>query len=274
MKRVVFAAALLFATSLPAQEPAAPRVYELADVETQPVPTNLETLRTALESTYPAARQAAGQGATVAVAFVLGADGTPRELSVTQSTDAAFDSATVAAMALLRFTPATVGGQPVAVRVEVPVQWEPAAPAEDFTGTGNAAAAPEVAPDGVRIYLLSELDEMPRPANLPALRRELERMYPHELRDASITGLVQVSFVISEQGEVGSASITSTSDSRFNEATLQAVRVLRFRPGRVDGRAVRTRVELPIQWQVDRAEQARPPRIFEPGEPGDRPDRD
>jgi TonB family protein len=279
MKRVVFTAALLFATSLHAQESAVPRVYELADVETRPVPTNLERLRAALESTYPAEKQAAGQGATVSVAFVLGADGTPRDLTVMQSTDAAFDSATLAAMALLRFTPATVGGQPVAVRVEVPVQWKPAAPAEaqtaDFTGVGvtETEREPEIAPDGVRVYSLSEVDEMPRPTNLPALRRELKRVYPHELRDAAIRGLVQVSFVISEHGEVGTATVTSSNDPRFNEVTQQAIRVLRFRPGRLGGRAVRTRVELPIQWQVDREEEVRPPRIFEPDAPGDRSDR-
>ncbi len=270
MTRVIFTAALLFATSLYAQESAAPRVYELADVATQPVPANLETLRAALESTYPAEKQAAGQGATVSVAFVLGADGTPRDLTVMQSTDAAFDSATLAAMALLRFTPATVGGQPVAVRVEVPVQWEPAAPAEAQDGglladeAAAGMAATDSMGDGVRVYSLRDVDPQPRPTNLPALRRELERLYPPALRDAAISALVQVAFVITERGEVGRAWVTSSKDPRFNEATLQAIRVLRFRPGRVNGRAVRTRVELPIQWRVDRTEAVRPPRLPDP----------
>lgn len=255
MKRTLLAAALCCAaTPALAQEPAPGRVYELAEVETQPVPANLDDLRAALEATYPAGKRAAGQGARVSVAFVLSPDGVPRDLSVTQSTDAAFDSATVAGLALLRFTPATVEGRPVAVRVEVPVQWEPgddAVPPAPADGPeASAGAGVPASLDGVRVYTLAELDEVPSPSNLPALRREMERLFPAALRNAGIQGQVQVRFVITEQGAVVGAAVISTNDPRFNAVTLEAVRALRFRPGRIAGRAVRTQVDLPIEWNV------------------------
>jgi protein TonB len=126
---------------------------------------------------------------------------------------------------------------------------EPAVPQgyETRGGAGLAMDADSIA-DGVRVYALEEVDQAPHPTNIAALRQELERVYPSMLRDVSVKGVVQVAFVVSEQGEVGRAWVTSSSDPRINQATLQAIRVLRFRPGRVNGRAVPTRVLLPIHW--------------------------
>lgn len=256
----LFLAAALCCAAVPgvAQQGGAPagRVYELAEVEAQPVPTNLDALRSALNTTYPAEKRAAGQGARVSVAFVLHPDGVPRELRVMQSTDAAFDSATIAGVSLLRFTPATVGGQPVAVRVEVPVEWRLGAQAAAPPPSAPPAAAggeegEEVAADGVRVYPLDAVEEEPRPTNLTVLRNELFRLYPRTLRLAGIGGQVQVSFVVTEAGAVEDVLITRTSDVRFNLITLEAIRVLRFAPGRVNGHAVRTRVELPIVWSPE-----------------------
>lgn len=59
---------------------------------------------------------------------------------------------------------------------------------------------------------------------------------------------MQVRFVVTERGEVGPGRVTHSSDARFDAATIQAIRVLRFRPGQVGGRAVPAWVELPIAW--------------------------
>lgn len=255
MKRMILAAALCCAAApaLAQGAPPAARVYELAEVETRPVPSNVEVLRAALAATYPLEKRAAGQGARVSVSFVLDTDGVPGALDVIESTDAAFDAATLAGIALLRFTPARVGGQPVAVRVEVPVEWRLDEAAQEFASTSEAEAADAGVPessDGVRVYALADVDEPPAPANLPVLQREMERLYPAALRNAGVQGQVQARFVITERGEVVGAAVTSSTDPRFNAVTLEAVRALRFRPGRVAGQAVRTQVELPIQWTV------------------------
>jgi TonB family protein len=258
MNRLLLAAVLLAAPSLSAQEPAA-RVYELSEVETPPRPFNVQALREALDASYPAEKRAAGEGARVAVEFVVGTDGAPGALRVTESTDSAFNSATVAGLALLRFSPATVGGQPVPVRVEMPVTWTvPPAP--------QASAEPVVSPTGREVngertsdvtvktegYELTDLDEPPRPLNSQVLLRELERRYPPMLRSAATEGRVQLRFRIDARGTViDPIVVTRSSDPEFNTATIEAVRVLRFQPARVDGRPVIVWVELPIEWTVD-----------------------
>lgn len=255
--------ALMAATPAGAQQVAG-RVYELSEVEVLPRPQNLPEFRAALEHSYPPNLRDAGVDGTVHVVFVVGVDGRTSEVRVLSATDSSFSSLSVQAVSLLRFTPAQVDGQPVAVRVEQPITWRAEAPSQvaaaDFTGAGAPAAADTA--DG---YQLPAVEEMPRVLNVREFARELARSYPPPLRDEGVEGLVQVRFRVERDGTTNSATIVSTTDPAFSEPSLRAVEMLRFRPGRVAGRPVRTWVEQPIYWTVARGgpvlegmEQSRP----------------
>ena len=136
---------------------------------------------------------------------------------------------------------------------------------EDFTGQGKEGGVAKGVADGVQqstverttppdegTYELSAVEEQPRATNLADLRRQLERNYPPLLRDARVTGTVQVRMRVTADGSVdaSSISITSSSHEQFNDPTIRSVQRLRFRPAKVNGRPVPVWVELPIQWQV------------------------
>jgi periplasmic protein TonB len=138
---------------------------------------------------------------------------------------------------------------------------------EDFSGIGKEGGVAKgveggvqqstverTAPPDVGTYELHAVEEQPRPTNIADLRRALERNYPPLLRDAGVTGTVQVRFRVLEDGRVDTESITisASTHDQFNDPTLRAVRTLRFRPARVNNRPVRVWVELPIQWTVTR----------------------
>lgn len=261
MKCILLTTAIVLAVSpLRAQDTAAVPdggVYELASVETMPRPVNAAELRAALEAGYPAELRAAGRQGTVMVALVVSPEGETRDVRIVSSTDAAFDSATVAAVRVLRFTPAAVAGRPVAVRVELPIQWQavPAAPAlstaPEPTATGSAAVAKQaLAPAGERGYELSEVEVQPRPRNIAMLRYQLERLYPPALRDRGRGGTVQVRIRVGADGKVQEARVVSSTHVDFDRATLEAVRHLEFSPAQVNGHPVPVWVQLPIQWDV------------------------
>lgn len=102
-------------------------------------------------------------------------------------------------------------------------------------------------------YELSAVEDVPRPLNVAEIREALRRSYPPTLRDAGVTGTVGVRFRVREDGSVdnGTIRVTRSTLEEFNEPTIQAVRLLRFSPARVNGRPVRVWVELPIEWSVD-----------------------
>jgi TonB family protein len=136
---------------------------------------------------------------------------------------------------------------------------------EDFTGQGTEGGVAKGVDEGVAqstvertappdegTYELSAVEEQPRPTNIQDLRRQLERNYPPLLRDARVTGTVQVRMRVMEDGSVDASSIqvTSSSHDQFNDPTIRSVQRLRFRPAKVNGRPVKVWVELPIQWTV------------------------
>ena len=138
---------------------------------------------------------------------------------------------------------------------------------EDFSGQGAEGGVAKGVEGGVAqstvereapadegTYELSAVEELPRPTNTADLSRQLARNYPPLLRDAGVTGTVQVRMRVLEDGRVDGESIqiTSSTHEQFDEPTMRAVRVLRFRPAKVNGRPVKVWVDLPIQWTVAR----------------------
>jgi len=136
----------------------------------------------------------------------------------------------------------------------------------DFTGQGQEGGVAEGIEGGVQqstverttpadegTYEMSAVEERPSPTNTRELLRQLERNYPPLLRDARVTGTVQVRMRVMEDGtvDVNSITVTSSSHEQFNDPTIRSVQRLRFRPAKVNGRPVKVWVELPIQWTVN-----------------------
>lgn len=261
MKRVILAALLSCAAApILAQQPAPAdtgRVYAIHEVTERPRATNAPELLQALQAGYPA--EAAGRAGQVEVAVVIGPDGTVTGARVVSSTDPVFDTASVSAVRVLRFTPASLDGRPVAVGVNLPIRWEPAPP-EPAPVDASLAASEDVAEeDTVHTYDMREVTERPRPRNPGVLLRELERRYPPRLRDTQQEGIVQARFRVNADGSVSRIRITRASEHEFAAPTVEALRVLRFHPAKLNGRPVAVWVELPIQWTVTNPPPPNPP---------------
>jgi TonB family protein len=127
-------------------------------------------------------------------------------------------------------------------------------PPQGPPGANTSSSTPKERPreDAEGTYELSLVEERPSPINTRDLLRALERNYPPLLRDARMTGTVQVRFRVMADGSVDTTSISvvSSSHEEFNLPTINSVGVLRFRPAKVNGRPVRAWVVLPIQWTV------------------------
>jgi protein TonB len=82
----------------------------------------------------------------------------------------------------------------------------------------------------------------------------IQPRYPEILRQAGIEGRVLMEFVIDTLGraERGSLRVINTQHDLFNGPARDAVLSCRFRPGRIQGRAVRVRVQQPVNFQIQR----------------------
>jgi TonB family protein len=95
---------------------------------------------------------------------------------------------------------------------------------------------------------MNEVEELPRILNEREFTRALMQEHPRVESNPGVQALVQVRFRVEEDGTTSVPSITRSNDARFNAPTLSALRSLRFRPAKVNGRPVKVWVEMPISW--------------------------
>lgn len=95
-------------------------------------------------------------------------------------------------------------------------------------------------------FLYPAMAPIPRAAELPRPVRQVQPIYPYEMRKNFISGEVNVGFVVNRKGRVTNAVVISSTSPDFDDAALKAVRQWRFRPGMVDGHPVDTQLSVPI----------------------------
>jgi len=114
----LLAALLVLAVPATAQEAGEDSVY--AVVEQMP---ELIGGLASIRLVYPAAERRAGIEGRVFLQFVVNEDGSVSEVTVTRSAGPGLDSAAVAAVRPIRFTPGIQRGRPVRVRFSLPISF-------------------------------------------------------------------------------------------------------------------------------------------------------
>ena len=75
--------------------------------------------------------------------------------------------------------------------------------------------------------------------------------WPLEMKRQGIAGKVLVSFVVGKNGEVIHATVIESPNRAFNEPSLEAVYKTKFRPGRINGKVVKTHMQMPISFTIN-----------------------
>ncbi len=101
---------------------------------------------------------------------------------------------------------------------------------------------------GGQIFDLSMLDQQPVPTYQP------QPNYPYEMKKQGISGQVVVEFLLYPDGTVHGAYAVSSTQHEFEANAIQAVSRWRFKPGRRGGRAVITRMQVPIVFTLSNDE--------------------
>jgi protein TonB len=153
------------------------------------------------------------------------------------------------------------GFQTLAIPTNIPVDIPPPSTttrfdAADFSGVGVEGGIARGVEGGTgpvisdQPYLEAVVEERPETMRetCPSLR------YPPVLQQASIEGRVLIEFVIDTLGraERPSLRVVSSAHQLFEGPAREVVVACRYRPGRIQGRAVRTRVQIPINFVIQR----------------------
>jgi periplasmic protein TonB len=99
-----------------------------------------------------------------------------------------------------------------------------------------------------QVFDISKLDKIPQATV------QVRPQYPFEMRRAGISGQVLVEFIVDTSGNVQNAFAASSTQREFESAAVQAVSKWKFRPGQRGGRAVNTRMQVPIVFSLNSEE--------------------
>ncbi|HEX7049142.1 MAG TPA: energy transducer TonB [Longimicrobiales bacterium] len=131
-------------------------------------------------------------------------------------------------------------------RCEILRWWFPAIIAVSLLLLAHEPAWAQAAP----IYSPSELTSLPTFESEARARALIKESYPAPLRMAGVTGKVQLQFVVGPDGRVEPETIKvlAATASALGDAAREVAKQLRFVPGKLNGKPVRTMVALPIVY--------------------------
>ena len=106
-----------------------------------------------------------------------------------------------------------------------------------------------------RSYNLSDVEEQPELINREAVQSALNREYPQDLRAMGLAGTVLLRFRVMEDGRADRTSVRveQITHPAFGDAARRVVYAMRFRPARLNGRAVAVWVTIPVVFGYGRA---------------------
>lgn len=118
------------------------------------------------------------------------------------------------------------------------------------------AAQAQTAQSGQDTDAYDRVEVMPEyPGGMGALFQYLgdNVAYPKTAQEAGIGGRVLVAFVIDREGNVVEPAIAQSIDPALDAEALRVVKAMpRWTPGKQDGKTVRVKFTLPIQFNPDK----------------------
>ncbi len=85
---------------------------------------------------------------------------------------------------------------------------------------------------------------------VPVVLAQVTPEFPEHLRAATVAAEVLVGFIVDTKGEVSEAYAIRSNNPWFERTSVETVRKWRFKPGMVQGRAVNTRMQVPIMFST------------------------
>ncbi|AWY39899.1 TonB family protein [Pseudomonas putida] len=165
--------------------------------------------------------------------------------------------------------PLPVSNQPAIVKAAPPAKPQPQTPpraesrpvqpasAPASTAQNATPPAPTAAPAKTPVTLpTAMINSAPPPTPVVSLRPSFVTpppapRYPNTARRRNQQGIVRVEVHLDERGQQQKLVLTRSSGvESLDQAALEAVAQWRFRPEIVDGRAVPSRVEIPIEFAL------------------------
>lgn len=198
---------------------------------------------------YPAEAREKGIQGRVFVNFIVEKDGSISNVRILRGIGGGCDEEALKAIENMpKWVPGKNDGKPVRTEFNMPIR---------FTLDSGKPAKPEK-PDEVsdnsEAYVM--VDERPEfkggmEARAEYMRQHLD--YPEDAKEKGLEGTVYVQFVVEKDGSISGLRLLRGFYESCDQEALETIRNMAdWEPGMKDGEAVRTQVNLPIKFALDK----------------------
>jgi TonB family protein len=211
---------------------------------------------------YPPDAQRKGIEGTVIVAFVVNTDGTTTDIEILRSVGGGCDEEVIRIVqGSPKWTPGMQRGTPVRTRMRLPLRFMLGGtdPNRDSTEVSlNAVPLPPTdGQDSTKensAIFFDLVDTPPSPVGgLAAWQRHLSDnlTYPTSARMRGIQGTVLVSFIVNTDGSIEGIELVQGIGGGCDEEAIHIIKISpRWTPGMINGKAVRTRMKIPVSFKL------------------------
>lgn len=204
---------------------------------------------------YPAESIENGEEGNIIILFSVDKEGTVLTRSIKQSVSKAVDSAALRLFSFILWKPATEYGLPLKSENEFKIRYATGKYKALVKKRGYNKIEYPVKPYDLsgEIYTFKQLDKAPQ-ALLDNSHKNVQDFiirqlnYPETATRFSITGRVKLSFVIEVSGLPSNILVIKPVGGGCTEEAIRIVRLIKWIPGILDGKAVRTCYNLSIKF--------------------------
>jgi protein TonB len=197
------------------------------------------------DSIFPPQKVAAVQAQTAQVELYVPPPLPEEPVEVdTQSDEPVVDAATIAPPSLMA-VPSSVAVTDFATAIPPPPPPSLGAPSNTVTIPAGPPPRSGVRSDIGAIFNLADLDQIPTNRGV-----RQQPQYPFEMKRNGINGEVVLQFIVDLNGTVRDVEVIKSTHREFEKPAMDAVYKWQFRPGRKGGKAVNTRMQIPINFTL------------------------
>jgi TonB family protein len=207
---------------------------------------------------YPRAELAAGRDGSVSLAFDIDAKGLPEEVKTLQTSGSAFTAEAMRLFRLLLWTPASVRGKAVNDHQELTISFscKHYHKACRIRGYDTITYPYRPADTTLKIFSCRLTKLAPEPifgdndASMQSFFAKNFR-YPAASLSQNVSGIVMVSFVIEPYGIISNVTADDHLGAGCAEEAIRLAKLIRWKPGIVNGKAVRVYMNLSVTFGPD-----------------------
>ncbi len=117
--------------------------------------------------------------------------------------------------------------------------------------TAEVAPPPPMMSEDEEASYFVAVEELPEPVGgIAAIQSSV--VYPEIAKRAGVEGTVYVEAFVNELGEVWKVNVVKGIGAGCDEAAMEAVKKVKFKPGKQRGKPVRVRMSIPIRFRLQR----------------------